>query len=504
MGNNAYYMGQSGLAWKGASLVNEALKAFRTSRGSADYDLSKDRETIQYRARSLFQNNSFAGALINTLDINVVGSGLKARPALAWELMGITREEAETWERKTKMLFSIWADSKDCDAERKNDFFQLQSLAGKTEWITGDCFALMKYRPNESAFGLRVKLMEGDRCQNPNGNLDTQKLAQGIEVNTDGAPLAYHFTKAPAWNLDNFTDIVPTVRVPAFDPLGFTNVVHCFTADRTDQRRGISVLAPIISQLKQQERYQDSELLAAVVSAMFTVFLKSNNPESAEGFIDGNVPDDQKVSNARGPEAPMELAPGAIVQMPDGYEAQFANPTRPNANYKPFVDGIFCEVAARVGLSYEVVLKMFNSSYNSVRAALLESLKTFKRVKYNFAADFCQPIYEKWLMQAILTGVIDAPGFFDDPFNRALWCRCDWIGDSSFLLDPLKETQAMKMQVDEQFCSRDEAVTMVSGGEYRRVVNEVSEEQKLRESLGVREPGSVSRSENVSAVVEEG
>ena len=503
MANNLLSFGSRGIAWKGASLANEALKAFHVSRGSADRDLSDDRETIALRARNLYQNSAFAGALVNTIDINVIGTGLKLRPMIPWELLGVSREYADAWEKKAQSLFEIWASSKMCDSERKADFHELQSLAIKTQLVTGDLFALTQYQRNGvGPFGLCLKMLEADRCQNPFGLMDTQRLAQGIEVDQNGATIAYHFTKVPPYNLDNNTDSLETVRVPAFDSFGKPNVIHCFTADRTDQRRGISALAPIISQIKQQERYQDAELLAAVVSAMFTVFLESNNPEEVPE-LEGNVPDAEKVDQTVGPKSPIELAPGAIVELPNGYKINPANPTRPNVNYKPFVDSIFCEAAARVGVSYEVVLKQFNSSYNAVRAALLESKKTFNRVKHNFVSDFCQPVYEKWLYQAVLTGVIDAPGFMDDPLKCAMWSRCAWIGDAAFLLDPLKETQAIKMQVDEQFQSRDSAVASFTGGDYGRVVVEQAEEKALHEKHGLPEPGAVTKSESVSSTVDQ-
>ncbi len=504
MADEIVRLSNRGLAWKGASTVSDALKAFFVSRGSADYDLSADRQLIGYRARSLYQNSSFAGALINSIGSNVIGTGLKCRPAIPWDSMGISREQALKWENDVQTLFSLWAGSKKCDAENKCDFHELQDLALKTQYITGDCFALAQYKSDRNAFGLRLKLMEGDRCQNPFGVMETERLSQGVEVDLNGAPVAYHFTCKPPYNLDSFTSAVETVRIPAFDAFGNPNVIHCFSVDRSDQRRGISALAPIISQIKQQERYQDAELLAAVVSAMFTVFLESNNEDDAGGFDEGNVPEDQRVSDVTGPNAPIEMSPGAIVELPQGYKANPANPNRPNVNYKPFVDSIFCECAARLGLSYEVVLKQFNSSYNAVRAALLESKKTFNRIKHNFVSDFCQPVYEKWLTQAVLTGIVKAPGF-DDPLVRAKWSRCDWIGDAAFLLDPTRETQAIKMQVDEQFMSRASAVAAITGGEYDRVAHELSEEKKLRESLGLNEPGAVSKTESVSvATVDNG
>lgn len=374
----------------------------------------------------------------------------------------------------------------------------MQDLALKTQLVTGDCFALMQVKYSaQNPFGLQVKLMEGDRCQNPRFERETDRLSAGVETDSFGAPVAYYFTKTPPYSIDDNSSFRDTVRVPAFDMFGYLNVVHAFTSDRTDQRRGIPLLAPIISQIKQQERYQDAELMAAVVSSMFTVFIKNSEGEAEEFY--GNVEDPQRVEPIA-PNSAAELTPGGIVELGQGEEvSQIANPTRPNANYQPFVEAIFSEAAARVGLSHEVVLRKFNSSYNAVRAAILESRKTFNRVKYDFAADFCQPIYDKWLTNAILTGIVEAPpGYFENPVFRGLYHSCRWEGDTNFMLDPYKETMALKMQLDEQLISRDDACNSLNASEYDSVATKVAEEMKLRQSLGLPEPGAVSRSENTS------
>jgi len=492
----------SGNGWKGASFMTEALKAFFAPHSSADRDITLDKDILVRRSRQLFQNNSFSGALINSFGTNVVGTGIKPRPSLKQiEMIGLSQEQAEQWCKKTFDLFNLWAMSKNCDAERNNNFYELQDLALKTQMIGGDCFALMKYRSENMPFGLSVKLMESDRCQNPFGMMESDRLTEGVEVNEDGAAVAYHFTRKPAWSIDNYSEFVESVRVPAFDSFNCPNVIHLFTADRTDQRRGIPVLAPIILQMKQQERYQDAELMAAVVSAMFTAFITSNSQESADTFL-GNVLDEQRVEPVKNDnafsKAAVEMSPGGIVELEAGEDVKFANPNRPNANYTPFVEGIFAEAAARCGISFELVLKKFNSSYNAVRAAILESKKTFDRCKMNFVSDFCQPIYEKWLTQAVMLGIIDAPGFFDDPLKRALWCGCRWVSDAAFLLDPLKETQAIKQQLDEQLIDRDTACAMVNGGDYARVAASLANEKRLRAEIGLQEPGTINKTESFS------
>ena len=500
------FYGATGSAWKGASAVTEALRAFYAPNGSADRDISMDLDVLRRRSRQLFQNNTFSRAMISSFTTNVVGTGIKARPTLKqWEILGLTQEEAEKWNRKAQDLFELWACSKKCDAERKNDFAQLQDLALKTALLGGDCFALGCYNKNLDPFGLNIKLLEGERCQNPLGALDSDALTEGVEVDKNGAPRAYHFTTKPVWSIDEYTDYIDTIRVPAFDSFGNPNVVHIFTSDRTDQRRGVPMLAPVILQLKQQERYQDAELMAAVISACFTAVLENNVPDEAEDLY-GNVPEDERVEKTDsygnvipgGAQPALEMKPGAVWSLAQGQKISSLNPQRPNVNYQPFVESVFSEAAAACGVSFEVVLRKFNSSYNAVRAALLESQKTFNKMCMNFVADFCKPIYEKWLANAVILGIVDAPGFFENPIKRKLWSQCLWIGDAPFLLDPKKETEAIKMQIDEQLISRDMACAKINGGDYRTVAEAQASEYALRKELGLGEPGSVSKTENFS------
>lgn len=501
------FYGVTGSAWKGASAVTEALRAFYAPNGSADRDISMDLDVLRRRSRQLFQNNTFSRAMISSFTTNVVGTGIKARPTLKqWEILGLTQEEAEKWNRKAQDLFELWAGSKKCDAERKNDFAQLQDLALKTALLGGDCFALGCYNKNLDPFGLNIKLLEGERCQNPLGALDSDALTEGVEVDRNGAPKAYHFTTKPVWSIDEYTDYVDAIRVPAFDSFGNPNVVHIFTSDRTDQRRGVPMLAPVILQLKQQERYQDAELMAAVISACFTAVLENNVPEEAEDLY-GNVPESERVEKTddkytvdpwQGTRPALEMKPGAVWSLAQGQKISSLNPQRPNVNYQPFVESIFAEAAAACGVSFEVVLRKFNSSYNSVRAAILESRKTYERMRHDFVSDFCQPIYEKWLADAVVTGILEAPGFFENPVKRALWSGCRWVGNAAFLLDPKKETDAIKMQIDEQLIDRDTACAMINGGEYEVVARGHAKELAIRKELDIGEPGSVSKTENFS------
>ena len=65
-------------------------------------------------------------------------------------------------------------------------------------------------------------------------------------------------------------------------------MIHIMTRERIDQRRGVPFLAPVIEALKQLGRYTDAELVAAVVSGLFAVFVESEKRGRRNGRCDRN------------------------------------------------------------------------------------------------------------------------------------------------------------------------------------------------------------------------
>lgn len=501
------------LPWDGASFTSKAMASFNFSVGSADADLESSREVLEYRSRALFNNAPFAGAAVETKCINVVGTGLKCRPRLNDKILGITREEAKQYESEISDLFEMWAVDKECDAERENNFYQLQDLALKTQLICGDAFGLRCFRKVPSSpFGICFKLLEGNRCQNPLGKSPSNLLAMGVEVDANGAVTAYHFTKEPNYNVGKFSKCTETVRVPAFDRFGYRNVVHVYSQDRPNQRRGVPWLAPVIVLMKKQEQYLDSELIGALVRSMFTVFVKHGGEQSIVNPFMGNADPAQRVSKEQPVEKTdeetgivtsdarntvVEMAAGNIVDLGENEEIQVAERHSSNETYGVFIDSVFTEIAARLGISMEMVMKKFSTNYNAVRAAILESWKMFNKARMNLAIDFCQPIYDAFLDECVLLGLLKLPGY-DDVLKRKAWHRCSWVGDAPVMLDPEKETRALKMQLDEQLTTRRAVVTQINGCIYDDVAVELSEEKALRQKLNLDTPGAVSKTESTS------
>lgn len=185
-------------------------------------------------------------------------------------------------------------------------------------------------------------------------------------------------------------------------------MLHIMNRERIGQRRGVPLLAPVIEALKQLGRYTDAELVAAVVSGMFTVFIEKESASSDGGFGE-IIPEDAQVD--AGDDSTIELAPGAIVDLNEGEKAHDMNPGRPNTAFDGFVVAICRQIGAALEIPYELLVKNFNASYSASRGALLEAWKMFRMYRTWLANDFCQPVYEEWFAEAVAKGRIPAPAF---------------------------------------------------------------------------------------------
>lgn len=458
--------------YNGASTSRKALKGWNTSTGNSDKDDITDLPTLVSRSHDLYRNNSLATGVINTTTINVVGTGLKLQSQIDYETLGLTQEKAEKWQTKTEKEFRLWATSIDCDASRMNNFYDQQYIAFLTALIGGDVITLLPFiKRKNSPYSLAIKLLEGQHLCNKNDKVDSSKLAGGVELDENGAPLNYHILKNHPGGFD-INSKKEWVVVPAFgEKSDRRNVIHLFDRKRPGQRRGVPYLAPVIEDLKQLGRYTEAELMAAVVTGMFTVFIKSDIGEVGDG-----MPEEEGQEEADANE--YSLAPGGIVGLAPGESIESANPNRPNPNFDPFVTAILRQIGAALQVPYELLVKHFTSSYSASRGALLEAWKFFKQRRNWLSSNFCQPIYEEWLTEAVLLGRIEAPGFFENPMVRKAYCLSSWNGDAPGQLNPVMETKAAKMRCDEGFSTRTKEAAEINGTDFDSNINKGKAERK--------------------------
>lgn len=501
----------------GASYSKRATKGFRAASGSPHEDIDAHNYTLRQRARMLYMAAPIATSAIRTNRTNVVGIGLQLQSRIDRTALGMTQEQADAWQARAEREFNLWASNKRaCDATGVNNFAAMQQLALASWLVSGDVFAIVKqYAPTPlMPYSLRLHIVEADRVATPTSSgiltpmlLTTGKAANGntiydgVEVDGNGQIVAYHIRSTYPFELGAAT--TKWARVQAYgDHTGLPNVLHMMDSERPDQYRGVSYLAQVIEPLLQLRRYTESELTAAVVESFFTAFIKTeagadDNPFNEVGSTQPEV--------SRDPNE-YEMGPGQINIMEPGEDVTFADPKRPASGFDAFLRAICEQVGAALEIPADLLLKSFNSSYSASRAALLEAWKAFKMRRKWFVDDFCNPVYEIWMAEAVARGRLSAPGFFSDPAIRAAYLGAEWIGPSQGQLDPTKEITAEILAIGEAITTREQATIRLNGGQWDANVDRLAvENEKLRQAQGQQDtgttPGSSSAGTALSAAV---
>lgn len=474
----------TGYSHHGANKTKKSMRGWLFGGGSTKEDIDDNLSTLAQRSRDLYMGAPIATGALKTTRTNVIGSGLKLKTQIDYEVLKMNEEEALAWERKTEREFSLWADSIHCDAERMNNFYELQQIAFLSWLMSGECFAILPFiKRNEMPYDLRVKLIEADRVCNPAIKDKNKRIINGVEIGNYGEVIAYyiadHHPLSMTFQKRNWK------RIRKFGTkTGRPNVLHLMEAERPEQRRGVPILAPVIESLKQLTRYSEAELMAAVVSGLFTVFIENkNSSDPEEKPIGAMFSDEDKILEEDEEEYNYELGNGAIVELAEGDTVKEVNPGRPNAVFDSFVTAICRQIGSALEIPYEILTKHFTSSYSASRAALLEAWKMFKMRRTWMANDFCQPIYEQWLAEAVAKGRISAPGFFNDPLIRKAYCGAEWNGPTQGQIDPLKEVKAAKERVIEGFSTRAKETQELVGGDFERNMKQRKREEKLLQEV---------------------
>ena len=124
-------------------------------------------------------------------------------------------------------------------------------------------------------------------------------------------------------------------------------------------------------------------------------------------------------------------------------------------------------------------MKTFNASYSASRGAILEAVKVFNEWEQFMVSDFCQPVYEAFLYEAVSVGRINAPGFLDDPLIRQAYCSADWIGTEQSELNPVAAANAANIRI-ESGTSNEIIETQARGRDYGKVLRGKKRAQRMR------------------------
>lgn len=472
----------------GASQTLNSLIGWIVDAGDAEDNIDLYSSTLRQRARDLYAGGGLARSGPQTLTLSVVGWGVLPKPKIDGDFLGLSDDAREEAEQTILREFRLWAENTMCDAERQQNFYGLQQLAFLSMLMSGDVFALFGMKENKrTPYQTTVRLLEADRICNPDSSGSSEsreteaggRIIDGVEIDREGAVIKYHVASRSPNAGANASELTWTAIDAYGRDTGYPNILHVMTYERPEQRRGVPFVSAEIEQIKQFTRYMNAELAANVVSSMLTAFIVSDEDDGKFGLEDA-VNDDEKVTDD---ELSLELAPGAIYNLPPGKKVETVNPLRSNTQFESFVNTCIMVMASSMGIPKEVLVKKYESNYTAARAALLDFWRTVRVYRTRFNSSFNQPIYEQWLSEAVATGRIDAPGFFDDPAVRQAWCGCVWMGASMGHVDPLKEVNAASMRIANNITTQEQEASEYNGNDWAANIRQRKKEISILQEL---------------------
>lgn len=498
-----------GYSHAGASYTKKNLKGFKVESGSPAEDINSNNYTLRQRSRMLYMSAPIAAAALKRQRTNIIGAGLRLKSTIDRDVLGLTQEQAEAWQRHTQAEFALWAQRKRaCDATGVNNFYGMQQLIALSYPMSGDVFALIKRAETTELmpYSLRLHILEADRVRTPDTattsgvqnntfltSLTTAKLKNGhyiydgVEVDKNGAIVAYHI--ANTYPREFGTEPTKFVRVEAYGKeTGLPNILHIMDTERPEQYRGVPYLAQIIEPMLQMRRYTEAEISAAIVQSFFTAFITSE--KEAEEAMPNEVGGDGVQEASRDPNE-YEMGMATINLLDPGEDVKFGAPTHPNTGFNVFMRSMSEQVGACLEMPADLLLMSFNSSYSASRAALLEAWKAFRMRREWIADDFCKPVYEIWLTEAVARGRISAPGFLTDPIIRQAYLGSEWIGPSQGQLDPTKEVAAAVTAIQHGLSTHEAESVKLNGSQFSANVDKLAVENEL---LGQANGGQLGQS----------
>ncbi|WP_083213579.1 MULTISPECIES: phage portal protein [unclassified Ensifer] len=474
----------SDTAFKAASQEGK-MRLWNPAKGSADSDLLPEKPTIDARSVDLVRNEVSAKSGIDTLLDLVIGTGPTIVPIPDYKALGLDKEWAAEWARNVQGIVHDYIDSEAMDVTRSGNLTDNLRMGLRTEIAQGEQ-AVVPYfiegRPG-SDFATCFQWIDPDRISNPLGTFDSQYLRSGIEIDEFGAPQRYHVQKVHPADVGTFAAIEGAYEWEAIDALtewGRPSFIHVFERERPDQHRGLSMLAAMMPFYKDASDYRGAEVKAALANAIVAGFTESSMEMSQ--LLDMFGGDASSLLAARA-EYILNMQPGSILPLFPGDKFASHNPSRPNAAYEGFMRAIKKDQSLGFNLPHQIAMKDTDGdSYSSLKGAFNMARRAIAPRQSSSKTKCVDKIVRCLMEELVGTGIIEAPGFWDNNRTRNAWLRTRIIWDGEGWLDPAREAQAAQLRIALGI-STYEIECAAQGLDWREVMEQRSVEQRFMKAL---------------------
>lgn len=482
----SFFSARAGLERTRARLVANELRAYeaasrgrraagwKSSGASANSEIQGSIRVLRNRSRQLVRDNAYAARGLQSIVANTVGKGIFTQVKV--ESGKQTQNEnklANDREKDLSRRWKAWANSTAVDYDGRNNLVGIQRLVLRSVVESGE--VLIRLRRNRRRV---IKTPEGFEVEVPpislqvleSDFLDHEQLStatvgkgntliQGIEFDKSGNRVAYHLYKEHPGETafgfgKSFKSLYETVRVPADE------VLHVYRQDRPGQIRGVPWLSPAMLRLRDLDDYQDAQLMRQKIASCFAIFIRD-----IDGVNENAQTGDEELGEKVEPGIIEHLGPGKTIEMasPPGVEG-----------YAEFVNVELRAVASALGVTFETLTgDLSQVNFSSARMGFLDMQRNIEEWRNLLVVgQFLLPVWS-WFENGLdLLGV---------NVSRA---RAVHTAPRREMIDPVKETDALKAAVRSGFITQSEAVRM-QGADPEQHFKDLKTDMDKLDELGI-------------------
>ena len=393
-------------------------------------------QKIRNRASDAVRNDWSGESSIQKWTTTLIGIGITPR---------LTRIKSKERKQHFKDLWDEFVAL--CDADNVLNLYGLQTLAVRSWLERGEVFIRKRVRRLNSGLPvpLQIQLIEADFVplldadtypDLPRGNT----IRQGIERDKSGQRVAYWmYREHPGDGYNGSIDPSKLLRIPADE------ISHMFMPPRPGALRGVTILAPILSKLRDIGNYQDAVLVRQQLANLFVAFIT----RTMGNGDDENDPLTGLPLQGTSDKPLAGMSPGILQELEDGQDVKFANPPEAGTMYSDYLRTENMSLASATGLPYELFSgDIKDVSDRTLRVAINEMRRLAEQRQWQIIIpQMCQPVRTWFAQAAVLKGEALASEY--DDLRRVEWAPHGWA-----YIHPVQDPQGKKIEVEAGFRSR--------------------------------------------------
>lgn len=439
--------------------TNRLLLDWIAAAKSADDEIRGDLRKLRARARELARNNSYVKRYLRLLVANVIGpAGIKLQALIRGKdgkLDTETNAKIEAaWLEWSRGLVTL---------DGKLSLRPFEGLLLRTLATDGEICVRFWRGVTTNRSGLALQPIDVDLLDerfNREARSGSNEIRLGVEVDSVGAPVAYHFWDKPSTAMATIAR--KRYRVPADE------IVHIYLPDRVNQTRGVTWLHSVMVAAHMLDAYEETEAIASRVASAKMGFFEKVDPSIGASLA------------AEGSTAKMQAAPGSFEILEDGYAFKEFAPTHPTSQFGAFIKQMGRKIASGVSIFSNVLLNDASDvNYSSFRAFALIMRDDWRQVQEDVIDWWRRPLYAEWIKLALLTGALKLASRNPAGYMAVRHRPRGWSA-----IDPEKEAKGAALALANQLTSRT-SILAEQGIDFEDILAEIKGETELAATYGV-------------------